>query len=65
MRHGSEAIRPAYVGHAPLTAAGACGVALLDTFVDQPTEEPDAACVDEGPGFATPEEIAATPPSGP
>jgi hypothetical protein len=47
------------VGHAPLPAAGECGLGVLEAFVDQPTDEPDAGCVDEGPGFATPDEIAA------
>lgn len=47
------------VGHAPLTSAGECGVALLVAFVEDPTTEPAPDCELSGPGFYSPDEIAA------
>lgn len=43
--------------HSPLLAAGPCAVALLDTFVAEPTEPPDPGCEIEDPGFASPDDI--------
>lgn len=52
-------VEVAGVGHAPLLAVGPCGVAVLDAFVTNPTEEPDFGCVPTEPTFATPEDIEA------
>jgi pimeloyl-ACP methyl ester carboxylesterase len=46
------------VGHSPLLAAGACGLAMLDSYLENPWQGADTSCLPAEAQFLTPDQLA-------